>query len=143
MSFLQFLLNEKSKFGDDAFLLDWLKKEAQNDWRIPVLLGAYYEKNHQEEEMIYWLKLASKKNVSSAYRLGHYCLKNRTHGEDALEILEPLKKSDDGTAYYLSGCLYRYGIGTKKDRYRAKYCLRKAADLGSKEDAAELRTFWF
>lgn len=143
MSFLQFLLNEKSKFGDDAFLLDWLKKEAQNDWRIPVLLGAYYEKNHQEEEMIYWLKLASKKNVSSAYRLGHYCLKNRTHGEDALEILEPLKKSDDGTAYYLSGCLYRYGIGTKKDRYRAKYCLRKAADLGSKEAAAELRTFWF
>ena len=93
--------------------------------------------------MIYWLKLASKKNVSSAYRLGHYCLKNRTHGEDALEILEPLKKSDDGTAYYLSGCLYRYGIGTKKDRYRAKYCLRKAADLGSKEAAAELRTFWF
>lgn len=143
MSFLQFLLNEKSEFGDDAFLLDWLKKEAQNDWRIPVLLGAYYEKNHQEEEMIYWLKLASKKNVSSAYRLGHYCLKNRTHGEDALEILEPLKRSDDGTAYYLSGCLYRYGIGTKKDRYRAKYCLRKAAYLGSKEAAAELRTFWF
>lgn len=143
MSFLQFLLNEKSEFGDDAFLLDWLKKEAQNDWRIPVLLGAYYEKNHQEEEMIYWLKLAAKKNVSSAYRLGRYCLKNRTHGEDALEVLEPLKKIHDGTAYYLSGCLYRYGIGAKKDRYRAKYCLRKAANLGSKEAAAELRTFWF
>ena len=143
MSFLQFLLNEKSDFGDDAFLLDWLKKEAPNDWRIPVLLGAYYEKNHQEEEMIYWLKLAAKKNISSAYRLGRYCLKNRTHGADALEVLEPLKKFEDGTTYDLSGCLYRYGIGTKKDRYRAKYRLRKAAELGSKEAAAELRTFWF
>lgn len=143
MAFLQFLLNEKSDFGDDAFLLDWLKKEAQNDWRIPVLLGAYYEKNHQEGEMIYWLKLASKKNVSSAYRLGRYCLKNRTHGEDALEILEPLKGSANATAYYLLGCLCRYGAGAKKDRYRAKFWLRKAVNLGSEEAAAELRTFWF
>lgn len=143
MSFLQFLLNEKSEFGDDAFLLDWLKKEAPNDWRIPVLLGAYYEKNHQEEEMIYWLKLAAKKNVSSAYRLGRYCLKNRTHGEDALEILEPLKGSANATAYYLLGCLYRYGAGAKKDRYRAKFWLRKAVNLGSEEAGAELRTFWF
>lgn len=93
--------------------------------------------------MIYWLKLAAKKNVSSAYRLGRYCLRNRTHGEDALEVLEPLKGSADATAYYLLGCLYRYGIWTKKDRYRAKFWLRKAADLGSKEAAADLQTFWF
>lgn len=143
MSFLQFLLNEKSEFGDDAFLLDWLKKEAQNDWRIPVLLGAYYEKNHQEEEMIYWLKLASKKNVSSAYRLGHYCLKNRTHITDALEALEPWEDLQDPTAAYLMGRIYRNGIGVPKDRAKAKALLRKAADLGSKEAAAELRTLWF
>lgn len=41
------------------------------------------------------------------------------------------------------GRIYRNGIGVPKDRTKAKALLRKAADLGSKEAAAELRTFWF
>ncbi|WP_270444551.1 TIR domain-containing protein [Gemmiger formicilis] len=143
VAFIRFLAEYKDTRWDDAVLLERLKKEAGNDRHIPVLLAAYYEKNRQDEEMIYWLKVAAKKNISSVYRLGRYCVKNRTHGEDAMQVLMPLKNFKDPEACYLLGCLYRYGIGVEKNRSEAKALLRIAAKNGSKDAAADLKTFWF
>lgn len=89
------------------------------------------------------LEEASKTNRAAAYELGNYCLDNHTYGLDALEALKPWADLQDPTATYLMGRIYRNGIGVPKDRTKAKALLRKAADLGSKEAAAELRTFWF
>lgn len=147
MSILQLFAGFTNDTLSNDDLLIWLKTEAPKDPDIPIVLGAYYEKNHLEKEMLYWYKIATQKNPSNpyaaAYRLGRYCVEHRTHGHDAMEVLLPFGERKDPEACYLIGCLYRYGIGVEKNRSKAKEFLRTAAKRGSKDAASDLKTFWF
>lgn len=143
LSFLQFTYGFKNDTWDNAALLDRLKKEVPNDPDFALRLGNYYRDHGNEDAMLYWYKMAYSSSRSAAHNLGRYCIDHNTHITDALEALEPWADIQDPTATYLLGRIYRNGIGVPKDRAKAKALLRKAADLGSKEAAAELRTFWF
>lgn len=77
-----------------------------------------------------------------AIKLGRHCVKNRICGEEMNDILSRLEWKNP-TASYLRGCLYRDGIGVKRNHYLAKIMFRRASDQGSKEAAKALNSFWF
>lgn len=143
VAFLQLLYGFKGGTYDDDALLSRLKEKSSTNPNFAFLLGLYYASHGDDDTAVHWYKLAAQSSRTSAYNFTSYCIDHSTHITDALEVLEPWEDLQDPTAAYLMGRIYRNGIGVPRDRAKAKALLRKAADLGSKEAAAELRTFWF
>ncbi|MHB1240680.1 MAG: tetratricopeptide repeat protein [Gammaproteobacteria bacterium] len=67
-----------------------------------------------------------------AYHAGRYI--------EALRLLEPLAKVGNPDAEYTLGYLYYYGYGTNKDKDKALYWIRRAAEQGNDRALAALQT---
>ncbi len=143
LAFLQLFFGMQNEALDDAALLAMVKEKATGTPCLAELLGLYYEFREDAEKMIRWYKVAAQKNAVFAYHLARYCVDHRTHGQDAIEVLLPLKRFEDSEATCLIGLLYLHSIDVKPDRAKAKAMLRLAAEHSSREARKTLDSLFY
>ena len=128
---------KKSTSSNLAYLLG-----VYNDRNLAYLLGVYNDRNKYNSAEDWYKMAAEKGSISAKCKLAILYLSKQKY---ILALKYAQAAFDDGSAEgaCLLGLCYKKGIGTKKDKRKAKEILKIAVERGSEDAATELKKFFF
>lgn len=137
-------------------LLDIIKENEEEDEssNLAFLLGTIYSKGYKipyeikvkkdyKEAEKWYLRAEKKGSISALCKLAYIYINEWHKNEDGFDILQKAYKVESVEGTRLLAQCYKLGIGTKKNRSKAKSLFKEAADKGDEEAVEELKKFWF
>lgn len=129
---------------DSYSLVLYIEKEAKKSTssNLAYLLGLYSDRNKYNSAEDWYKMAAEKGSISAKCKLAILYSSKQQY---ILALKYAQEAFDDGSAEgaRLLGLCYKKGIGTKKDKRKAKEILKIAVERGSEDAATELKKFFF
>lgn len=129
---------------DSYSLVLYIEKEAKKSTssNLAYLLGLYNDRNRYNSAEDWYKMAVEKGSISAKCKLAILYSSKQQY---VLALKYAQEAFDDGSAEgaRLLGLCYKKGIGTKKDKRKAKEILKIAVERGSEDAATELKKFFF
>ena len=130
----------------DLELINCIKKNAleSKSSDLSFLMGKYYQQSKEWKNAEYWFLEASEKgSITAKCQLVLLYCNEFIQYNDAFSLAQKAYDAGSAEGARLLGMCYKLGIGTKKDKRKAKEILKIAADRGSEDAAKELKKIFF
>ena len=120
--------------------INWFKKAAkQGHIRAQYNLGELYISYMKDiEKGVYWLEKAAKSGYGAAQTNLGITYYDRGEYNKAADWFFKAVQKQIPEAYYYMGLMYQKGHGVKRSKSDAKYCYKKACDLGDDDACYKL-----
>lgn len=119
-------------------------EDKSDESDLAYLLGCFFKDTLEIEQAEKWyLKAIEKGSISSKCKLAYIYINKWQRYKEGFELLEQAYQLGDTEGTRLLAECYKKGIGTNKNRSKAKSLFKEAADKGDKEAVEELKKFWF
>ena len=129
---------------DSYSLMLYIEKEAKKSIssNLAYLLGVYNDRNKYNSAEDWYKMAVEKGSIVAKCKLAILYSSKQQY---VLALKYAQEAFDDGSAEgaRLLGLCYKKGIGTKKDKRKAKEIFKIAVDRGSEDAATELKKFFF